>query len=97
MNCAIAAGPGSKLKREVSEGDLPALDIESKLEPPGKLQVSLEDVLPQLAEGHVAVDVRSEKIADVSQIRIIRHKVNSGYGSAWKTGIRAAAGGAPHG
>ncbi len=32
LNCAIAAGPGSKLKREVSEGDLPALDIESVLE-----------------------------------------------------------------
>jgi len=33
-------------------------DIESKLDPPGKLQVYVEDVLPQLAEGHVAVDVR---------------------------------------
>ncbi len=39
-----------------------------------------------------STDGTSETIANVSQIRIIRHKVNSGYGSAWKTGIRAAAG-----
>jgi len=33
-------------------------DIEAKLEPRGKLHVALNEVLPQLSEGHVAVDVR---------------------------------------
>jgi len=36
---------------------MPIEDIESKLRPRGKLQVPYEEVLPQLAEGRVAIDV----------------------------------------
>lgn len=64
-------------------------------------QASIENVLKGLAEWKARAEIiivddastdRTAEIAERAGYRVIRHRINRGYGAALKTGIRAASG-----